>query len=551
MTVTNQVPAELSPVYTSSPSGDFNPSDFIKQTITSQILKPITPSSPVTITDANGNNIDEDTIISYIIDCCDEVIKPLSETVVKQLFGKTLCYFDDTTNLSVQNTFAIQSAVKEKLPFPSDKCIYMPANDVIPSCREFISKKCTYDKMFASLAFYAKPDTLGFYFINEDAFNAFKTVFMSQAQNMASAMPSDTNQTVADFANVKLDGLTESIILRNDDGDNNHEYSFARLLISSLMNYVSNASPDQVGVLPFALGELYCPKTVVFVNIDAHSHATPKQVINEWELINKSIQGKVRIYKNSKINKLTSAMRQSQRSAASIARLNQPLKGPARKSRLVKFKSKELSTVEITKRIVAINNKMVNVNRSENCYKSVKMTYQKANRRDPDDFNKQGKSVSMKYRPDIHIYIDTSGSISALNYEDAVKSCIKFARKMNINMYFNSFSHVLSQCTKLKLKDKSTKAIYREFEKVPKVNGGTEFSNVWEYINKSPKRRRELSIMITDFEYSPPNRYIKHPKNLYYLPISKGDWDDIVLYAKNFVKSMMNNDPDIRKHLLF
>lgn len=84
--------------------------------------------------------------------------------------------------------------------------------------------------------------------------------------------------------------------------------------------------------------------------------------------------------------------------------------------------------------------------------------------------------------PDIHVYIDTSGSISEENYQDAVMMLIRVAKKLNVNLYFNSFSDILSQTTLLKVKDRSPASIWKEFRKVPKVTGGTEFQQVWEYI---------------------------------------------------------------------
>lgn len=48
---------------------------------------------------------------------------------------------------------------------------------------------------------------------------------------------------------------------------------------------------------------------------------------------------------------------------------------------------------------------------------------------------------------------------------------IKMAKKLNVNFYFNSFYHCLSASTHLTVKDRSVNAIYKSFEKVPKVTG--------------------------------------------------------------------------------
>ena len=125
------------------------------------------------------------------------------------------------------------------------------------------------------------------------------------------------------------------------------------------------------------------------------------------------------------------------------------------------------------------------------------------------------------------------------------------ARKMNVNLYFNSFSDCLSQCSHLRTKDRSLKEVYAAFQKIPKVDGGTNYEQIWHYINASAKRRRELSIIMTDFEWTAPNRYVKHPKNLFYIPVSHVDWDGITYWAEHFVKSMAHIDPNCRARLLF
>jgi predicted metal-dependent peptidase len=158
--------------------------------------------------------------------------------------------------------------------------------------------------------------------------------------------------------------------------------------------------------------------------------------------------------------------------------------------------------------------------------------------------------VSVQYRPDLHIYLDCSGSISERDYQDAIKSCIRLAKKMNVNFYFNSFSHYMSQTTKLQCKDKSISQIYKEFRKIPKVGGGTDYEQIWHYINQSARRKKEMSVIITDMEYTAPNHYVEHPRFCYYAPISSSSWSQVCICAEHFIKSMQSICPDIRKHCL-
>ena len=87
--------------------------------------------------------------------------------------------------------------------------------------------------------------------------------------------------------------------------------------------------------------------------------------------------------------------------------------------------------------------------------------------------------------------------------------------------------------------------------KIPKVTGGTDYEQIWHYINQSAKRRRELSLILTDFEWTPASHFVQHPKNLYYIPCSNMNWKAICHYAEMFGKAMLRNEPNIRKHILF
>ena len=546
--VKNQKPAELTPVYKDSIKGDLDFREIMKEAVVRPLLVPVVASSPVEIK-TNNSVLSEDDIANILLDCCGDTVNVQAEDTAKDLFGQTLIHFNAKTKLNIQRVFAIQSGTKENLPEPSDKVIYNPSLDVIPTSREFLAGVSSRDRFFATLTYYANPDMLGFYFANEKAFENFQTFLAQQMQMLGNILPANTNQMMADFQNLSLAGLTESIILRKSESENNEDYSFARVIIHFLKEYTNVVSDAEFGLLPFSLSEVICPKTVVFVNVERHSRASAKQVAEEWDIIRKSMQMKPNVVGNGKISKLTHIARNLQKARA-IANSNLS-NGPLVKHQKFKFRKTRPTTVDVTRTVTKLIEKMAFVSTSMNTYKMTKVSFAKPNRRDPDDFNKMGKVTSTRYKPDIHLYVDTSGSISERNYQDAIKACIHMAKKLNVNLYFNSFSHVLSQTTKLNTKDKTERQIYQEFQKVEKVSGGTNYENIWHFINCSVKRKREISLLITDFEYTAPNRFVKHPKNLYYLPCSHMDWDYMVECAEQFCKSMTGNDPAIRKHILF
>lgn len=552
MKISNQKPVVLNPVYNDSVQKPFDPIGLLKSTLVTPLFTPMIASQPVSIVDNAGHAIDEDDVATALTNCCGDVFNNAAEDTMKELLSNCLINYNPKTNIGAAELFVVQAATMAQLPEPNNMVVYTPAADVIPTSRQFMAGTCTFETWFASLAYYARPETLGFYFINEVAFTNFITWFQQQMAMLGSTLPTDTNKLASDFMQLTLPNLTESIVLRNNDTDNNDPLSFARLIVHMLMQYTSIAGPGEYGVLPFHVGELICPKTLVFVNVERHARATSKQVADEWKLIQNVLQPNMRpkVISNNKLQKLTATQRNLQKIASAAANAAMHGGGAMRAARL-QFKKTRPTTVDVTRIIKKILDKMTFTNKSMNIYRSVRPSFAKPNRRDPDDYNKQGKVVSTKYKPDIHLYIDTSGSISERDYQDAVKACIAMAKKLNINMYFNSFSHVMSQTTKLNMQGKSTAQIYAEFQKVPKVTGGTDYEQIWNFINCSPKRRRELSIIISDFEWTARNTFVKHPKNLYYVPCSTIDWQTILHYAEAFCKSALHNDPTIRSHVLF
>lgn len=550
MKVTNQKPIVLNPVHKDQIANAFNPHELLRTTVVTPLYNPLVANTAVTIT-GNGHNITDIDITNHIINCCGDTVNLPSEAFMKELFHETLINFNKNTNIGINEAFVVQSGTAAKLPEPNDKVIYTPAQDVIPVSRQFLGGQCDYDTFFASLAYYARPHTLGFYFANNVAFDDFKTWLTTQMQMLSNVLPPETIRLMSDFQTLSLTDLTESLQLRNDDNENNDPYSFARTLVSQLMLYTNVVSNAEFGVLPFTIDELLCPKTVVLVNVERHSKATSREINEEWKLINQCLQNKPTMISNKKLNRLTATQRNLQKIASAAAAAAANSTANIGKAANMKFSKTRPTTTDMMKLIKRIMDKMTFVNKSMNTYKQVKTSFARPNRRNPDDFNKPGKMVSTKYKPDIHLYIDTSGSISERDYEDAVKACITMSKKMNINLYFNSFSHYMSQTTKLHLENKSKSQIYHEFRRIPKVTGGTDYEQIWHFINSSKKRTREISIIITDFEYSAPNKFIKHPKNLYYIPCSTIDYNNIKYWAEQFAKTCLHNDPNIRKHILF
>lgn len=546
--VNNQKPNKLNPVYIPSLKGDFNVTKYMRDVLEPTLYKPMVPTSSVSIS-MNGSPATIDNIIDLMLGCCAGSVNVDAEEACRSLFGQTLQFYNPQTKLLLKDVFAVSCGKEAGLDEPDALTIYSPTIDIIPASTGFLAGTKTYEEFFATFAYYCRFEAFGVYFVNQTAFDDFKTWFQTQINLIQNNLSQSCLALISDFMNLKLDKLTESFRIRNQETDNIDEYCFARVLISHLMLYFGNTT--LAGIMPFDFENLFCPKNIVFINVEQFAHASPNAIANEVKDINRSIDitNKINMISNNKLQKLAPIARQLRKTQAMAiqAAMN---KGPASRACRTVFKKKIMSNKEYLTNIMKIVEKMKTDKITQNVYRYTKFSFAKPNRRNPDDYNLQGKITSTKYRPDIHLYLDTSGSISEENYEATVKLCIALAKKLNVNLYFNTFSDVMSQTTLLKCAGKSLKEIYATFLKVHKVTGGTDFEQIWRFINNNKKREDELSIMITDFEWSARSAFIKHPKNLYYIPCANMDWNSICECAKHFVKSCEHNDPNIRAHIL-
>lgn len=548
ITTNNIKPAELNNCFMGSIAGVFDPYTEVKNTIIKPLFTPLIASAPATI-EENGKPIDEDDITSTLFSCCGDTVNISAEQKMKDVFNQTLAHYEKA--LSAREVYQIQVAKKNGMPIPSKNIIYIET-DVIDTAKELLNGQANREIFFATVAFYARCETFGYYFANDAAFSDFKTWFANEINMISSQLTPETIALCNDFQKIRLNYLTQSFVLRDDSTQNNDPYTFARILPFYLMMYenyvINNNMADCIaGHMPFTFDDNICPRTIVIMNVEKHAHAHPAQIKTEWDTVKSALMVRPKVMGLNKIAQLTASTRNAQRIISSA---DDTRNDSATRAALIRFRKTPPTSFDLAKYVLAIFKHASNIQTSENAQKCYKLTYQRPSRRDPDNPDKQGKTSFKKYKPDLHLYIDCSGSISERDYQDAIKTCIKLAKKLNINFYFNSFSNYMSAAKKLHVQDRTLKEIYTEFRNTPKVTGGTEYEQIWHYINRSDKRSREISIVITDFEYCAPNHFVKHPRFLYYAPISTLNWKTIVTNAESFSKTMLNICPDIRKHIL-
>lgn len=509
--------------------------------------------APVFAFDDAQNPINVDDIFGIIATTLGDQINDTAEKEAKSFYAQAWTAFNPASNLLAREAYLNYAARMAKLPDPSPTCIYTVRDDVIPSAKSMLAQSVPPEHWLASLGFYVRgiqaSNLLAFSFQSERVFEQFKNWF---ATRIATWPNLPQNRTLfTDFQKLKLDGPVEAVWLRKTHGDPNAdaENSFARVLVRSLFDFVQSINdPYQVCALPFELYEMIEPTAVAFVNVEVHAKSKPSVITDEWQLIAQAKSMAVRMVSNNKLSKLSSMPRQLKKAAA-LSGQQMLGKGVGRTAE-IPFSGTRPPTALLIKRITKLLNRMGTKANSTNITKQRHRSCNVPSRRRPDDIDAPGWSNATIYRPDLHLYIDTSGSISEENYRDAILSAIAIARKLNLNLYFNSFSHVISECTYLPTAGRSVAQIYNQFRRVPKVDGGTDYAQVWNYINADKNRRQELSLIISDFEYYPPTHYIEHPKNLYYAPCSALDWNYMVHWATKLTRRMKHIDPNFRKRIL-
>lgn len=552
ITVQNQTPIILDPVHTTDPSMAYDPLSAIHDAIVAPLLASTQSGRAVTV--ADGTDDITDNVDQLVFDCLGDSINPDAEDAAKQLFGQSVTGFDADTSLPINELYVRSTSGRLSLPEPMHSdgrtVIYTPGEDIIPAAKDFGDGDDERATFFVSLAYAYHPETLGVWFTSEKAFEMFKEFVNTQAAALRSKLSSRTTSLLADFQTITLDELTAAIQIRRTDEDNNEPYSFARLIVHLLMTYIRAQAADDhsVGLLPFSLGEVFSPRSLVFANVEAHASASAKAIDSEWLTIKSGIANPVTVLSNRQIARLDALPRAAARATAAVTR---PKPGtPGYRAASIRYCKQRPPKKKLFGDVVRAMKRMRKVMVSHNIKTVIRSSYQRASRREPDNPDRPGRATAKIFRPDIHVYIDTSGSMSPDRYQAAAMMLFVLAKKLDVNIWVSSFSHQLSKETLLKVKGRSLSQIWKAFEAIPKVTGFTDFSQIWTYINASPKRQERFNLVITDFEWTPPPVRLDHPRNLYYAPVENTGWGDIVESAKEFTVDMRHIEPAIESRLL-
>jgi len=521
----------------------------------------------------NPIDIDADTLnrsIQYIFE--NPTLDVNLEDQLAEIYRQSMRYH--TPNDWLFNHQWLNEALsRHKLPLPSNqgRLVTYDANmDVIPAAKGFLAQNddAAASEWFANIGAFAKDKPFNDYLMvtvqNDDAFNELKQQFDQHVQQFTQSqgLSQTTTKHAGDFNKLTMGNQLSIGLFLPDLSDTVQPLSFGRLLMYSL-GETEALHPGRVTVQPTIISQLYLPTNIIILNLEEMAHAQASAIKKDWQDLAKAFQFRKQLNFISNKKLMT---------AKSVNHTNQP---PAKSSshangqtvariKAKKFSSKPVTSKETINAMAYVINKHITKRRTENQYKTKTSTFMRANRRQPDNIDIPGQTVKVNYRPDVHIYLDTSGSISESMYKDAVGSLIQLTKKLNSNLYITSFSHYVSQTTLLNVKNKSAQAIYKEFLDVPKVTGGTDFEHVWQKIdlleehNKKAGKSYQLNFIITDFGYdlSRDKQWDAGQASLkqtYYVPIStdQREWKQVIEYAEDFKRQMIKaGDRNVRRRML-
>ncbi|MCC2248954.1 hypothetical protein JUJ52_03145 [Virgibacillus sp. AGTR] len=558
--------------------------DHIKERYIKPMYAPINANHPVVIEDnTNGNKqqIDEDTLFNGVMHLwTNPTIDVNLQNQIGEIYRQGIQYHAQN-DWYFEEQLGVEAITRMKLPVPSQKAgrivKYSASVDVIPTAKAFLAQPDAAGAInwFANIAAYTHDRPFNNYLLmtvqTADVFNDIKQQLKNYVQAWQAQQPitKEVNKLLADFDKIDLTSdLSAGLFMPNGGGGNPSEQdtlSFTRIIMYIMSQYEKNTTnPGALTIQPSNLQQVYMPENIIILNLENYAHAKATDIKKDWDVFEKALNAKknLRFVSNKKLMTAKAINRSigGGQKATSADGKGKSLE----RAKVQPFSGKPIPAQQMLAMMKRVIESQVTKQVTQNTYKSQSTSYMRPNRRKPDDINLPGKLTTTMYRPDIHVYLDTSGSISESQYRDAVTNLIMLTKRINCNLYITSFSHYVSQTSLLKTKDRSTSQIYQQFLRVPKVTGGTDFEQVWRKIdlidefNKKNNYSHQINFMITDFGYSlsSGHRWSREQaslKNTYYVPMSMDPygWNHLRRWAKEFREQMIKaGDYGVRKRML-
>lgn len=443
-----------------------------------------------------------------------------------------------------------QAAARYSLPAPvPGEIIYTIAEDIIPYACALVANKCTMDEFMPHLMRALNMPITIVACRDASVFDQYKAELTKVARDAKTAGADANNlKKAAALVTRELDDMMLPLKIRDEYSDALEPYSFARMALYAARKMDDNKN---LSVFDYDVDQVLTPKTLVFINVYDLSKANKSTIKKRFSELKTALKNRLDVLSDEDITELGAVERESRQASNEKYDLDQ-----SKRERDTKRAEREPfgdiapnPAIQI-RRIDAALRRMNAPRRSLNTKSRDFKTMTRSNRRAPDNPDKAGRSTINRYIPDIHIYVDSSGSISKEQYAASVIAVARLAKKLDVNLYISLFSDSLTRPYKIMTKGKSLKNIVFQIHHLPSITGGTDFSLVWDYIDQHPRAAKELAIMITDFEYTYYGSRPAIPANLLYMPINNSYWGNIKTAARDFAQSMMAVDPLIMRRLM-
>lgn len=560
---------------------------YIDKRFVEPLYQPINQSLPVSIQDISDPNqpidIDRGTLNNAIQSLWSNPTFDIElEEQVNEIYRQATMHTTQN-DWFFEEQLVVEALTMNKLPLPvtsKNRTVkYTAASDVIPAAKGFLADQSddAASHWFANIAAYTRDRSVNDYLMvtvqSDDAFIQLKEHIknkLDEHNKNGLIIDSKTHKLFNDLDKISVASDLSSCIMLPGGGMKTSEQidsmSFSRIFMNALAEFERNQpNPGALSVQPTNLKQTVLPESVIIINLENYAHAKPSEISTDWDELEEAYR--IRQVLNFVSNKRLVTAQSINRSAqGGSPRMASSGAGYSKTTRIkeVPFTGKPVTAKASLNMMKAVINGQISRRKTENSFKTATTSFMRPNRRQPNNINLPGKSSRTAYRPDIHVYLDTSGSISESQYRDAIVNLLALTQKINTNFYFTSFSDVISETALLKTQGASLKQAYHEFQNVPKVHGGTDFENVWHKIDmlndviERSNRSFQINFVITDFGYSLNANRRWNPdqascKHTYYVPVSvdPGHWDSITRYAEYFAKEMhMAGDKSIRSRML-
>lgn len=540
-----------------------------KEHIENQIVKPlfvpVQTNQAVTIR-IDQNNVNDVQITEALrILLYDTQVDPDLIEQTNALYQKSMHYAPQT-NAYYDRIMQHEAMVRNRLPLPVNKngrtVRYTATHDVIPSAKGLYQQTPTDPKdidvwtasMSGFLHEYALNEALIVTVRSSDVFDELQSRVVEIGNQESRHMQKSMQALYRTFGKTALRGeMSLSITLPHKGlttkSNGTEPYHLNRTLYHVLAEFERSHVGECI-VTPTTLQGLYAPSQIIFINAEQVMQSSPKDIAKNFDDVKKAfnIAKKLPLITNKQLatTKNVNALTSTKANVDDGKRRHK-----FGRNKIIPVKAKPVGRTEIIKMIAKVAKERVSQSQTENSFKTQAKTYMRANRRKPLDTNVAGVTKRTEYRPDIHIYLDTSGSITESMYKDSINALIQLALMLDVNLYFTSFATDISETSLLQTKGRSASEIYKAFQLVPKVAGGTNFKAVWQKIdliderNKRNAQSYQLNFVITDFGYSIQKDMdfttaSAHRDNTYYVPIStdEGTWQHIRKWSTKMIKSM-------------